>query len=286
LLSDSTRSWTRRAQESLNLGSLTPQSQATLAIISTKITEGYKAGEIAAQYGKSASWASELQAGLRCEIFAQMGLLQPLSPADSELLAESIATDGIKIPILVAEVDGHPYMVDGWERWIIACDLGMSPADVPAIYLGTLERSHAKSLTFMVNAARRHLTRDDRKALAESEIMDNPHLSDRAIAAICGISPTTVAAYRGKIADDQKTMATLATAEGVQTGHLPEKPHVDVYPPERVGRDGSRQIASAPAPPAAKPEARPPEFAILYCPHCRGAVSVRDGGQGRYLAKA
>jgi hypothetical protein len=137
----------------------------------------------------------------------------------------------------------------------------------------------------MVNAARRHLTREDRRALAETEIMDNPHLSDRAIAATCGISPQTVASYRGKIADDQKTMTELTT-DPAQTEQPPEKPHVDVYPPTRVAKDG-RPVHSTQTPSEPPVASTRPEPTTLYCPHCNGAVHLLHGQGGvQRLAKA
>jgi hypothetical protein len=221
-------------------------------------------------------------------MFAQMGLLRPLHDDERTALADSIAEHGIQVPILVADVDGQAYLVDGYHRWQIACDLGLIAEEIPCVYLGTLEHNIAKSISFMVNAARRHLTREDRRALAETEIMNNPQLSDRAIAATCGISHHTVATYRGKIAEDQKTMTELATDPVGDSPTAPEPVHIDVFPPTRVGRDGVEQPApTAPRVTVTTTTTVTDEPITLYCPHCNGGVHVLHGQGGvQRLAKA
>jgi ParB-like chromosome segregation protein Spo0J len=99
--------------------------------------------------------------------------LPPLSPDEYAALEKSILDYGVLVPILV---DEHDVVIDGHHRQKIAKHHDLPcPREVKTGFTDTEKRGLALSL----NIDRRHLTREQRRPLADESIKADPQLSDR-----------------------------------------------------------------------------------------------------------
>lgn len=214
-----------RALEDADYSRLTPTSQATRILIGEPMTEGYNSSELAARLGRPASWVAERLQSLRNELLLDAGYFFPLSDHEYEALRQSIKNNAVRSPIIVGE---HIALVDGRHRMLIAIELGL--VDVPAIFLEGLSAEQERELSISLNAARRQLTRAQKRSIVENELMRDPERSDRRIASIAGVHWDTVGDIRREIE---------AQLQAVHDDALSEP--ATVQPPTRVGQDGIRQ---------------------------------------------
>lgn len=158
--------------------------------------------------------------------------LPPLSPDEYSSLEESIIEQGVLVPILVDE-DG--VVIDGHHRQKIAAEWEL---DCPVEILVGRSDAEKRSMALTLNIARRHLTREQRRALVAESIKVDPQLSDREHGRRTGVNDKTA----GSVRRDLEKSAEI--------------PHFS----ERVDpRTGNRsQPASKPVPePKPKPRRRP-----------------------------
>lgn len=121
----------------------------------------------------------------------------PLSPDEYRALHDSIEQHGIQVPILV---DSDGVVVDGHHRKKIATELGI--AEVPTRVLDrTYTETEKRTLALTLNLDRRHLTREERRAIVEASVKADPELSDREHAKRTGVSPTTVGSVRSALVE-------------------------------------------------------------------------------------
>lgn len=117
-------------------------------------------------------------------------LLPALSAEEHAALRADIEAYGIRVPV---DVDENGQVLDGHHRKQIAASLGIHcPTRVVAGLTEEEKRHHALA----VNAHRRMLTREQRRALVVAEFERDPSRSDRAIGRLCGVDHKTVAAVR------------------------------------------------------------------------------------------
>jgi ParB-like chromosome segregation protein Spo0J len=155
--------------------------------------------------------------------------LPPLSPDEYQTLEQSILTHGILVPIVV---DEHDVVIDGHHRQKIAKHHNLPcPREVKPSFTDAEKRTMALSL----NIDRRHLTREQRRALVAESVKADPQLSDREHARRTGVSDKTAGAVRHEL----ETNAEI--------------PHS----PERTTADGKPAPGPKPKPPAPQPE--PPQ---------------------------
>lgn len=121
--------------------------------------------------------------------------MPPLSPDEYEALASSIREHGIQVPILVDEND---VVIDGHHRRKIADELGIA---CPRRHVVDLDDTAKRALSLSLNLDRRHLTREQRRALVAESLKADPQLSNREHARRTGVSDKTVASIRGPLAD-------------------------------------------------------------------------------------
>lgn len=273
-----------RALEDADYSRLTPTSQATKILIGEKMTEGYNLSELAEKLGRPASWVSERLNSLRNELLLQAGYFYPLSDHEYEALRQSIKLNGVRSPIIVGE---HIACVDGRHRMLISIELGLT--DVPAIFLDNLSAEQERELSIGLNAARRQLTRQQKRSIIENELMRDPERSDRRIASIAGVHWDTVGEIRREIEAQLLAVHDDALSEPAT-----------VQPASRVGSDGRRQPirpatprpTDGPSPathpvlmPGASPLTPPTESMVGYAPCSHGqrhAIWSDDRYAGRY----
>jgi hypothetical protein len=155
--------------------------------------------------------------------------MPPLSPEEYAELEESIRARGVMVPILR---DANGTVVDGHHRLRIAQALGI---DCPSEYLDERPEEELRTLAFELNLNRRHLTREQRRALVAESIKADPQLSSREHGRRAGVSHHTAESVRQSLA-----------AAG-QVAHLDETTGADgkTYP-RNVGGDGRQRALPQP----------------------------------------
>lgn len=165
-------------------------------------------------------------------------LLPPLNETELAELAASINEHGVMVPVLVDE-DG--VVIDGHHRQRIADDLGI---DYPVVQRADLSDADKRTLALSLNLHRRHLTRDQKRAVIAASLTADPELSNRQHAERTGA--------------DHKTVGTVRD-ELESTGEIPQST-------ERTSADGRVRPATQPPRPEPAPEPAP-----LRCPYCEDA---------------
>src|SRR5699024_10115691 len=120
-------------------------------------------------------------------------LMPPLSPDEYAALHKSIETYGIYTPIVV---DENGVVIDGHHRRKIADELGI---DCPEQVKAGLSDEEKRTLALSLNLDRRHLTREQKRALIAQSVKADPQLSDREHGRRTGSDNKTVAAVRSDL---------------------------------------------------------------------------------------
>jgi ParB-like chromosome segregation protein Spo0J len=134
-------------------------------------------------------------------------VMPPLSTEQVAALREDIERRGVLVPIVV---DQHARVIDGHNRLTICRRLGIDP---PIEVRQVADDEDARQLALTLNLARRHLTRQQVRDLIGRECELRPEVSDRAIARLIGVSPSTVAAVRRPVSNLDTSTVTRAEAE-------------------------------------------------------------------------
>lgn len=130
--------------------------------------------------------------------------MPPLSPEEYSELEASIKEHGIQVPILIDE-DG--VVIDGHHRQKIAQELGIR---CPKRQVIDKTESEKRTLALSLNVHRRHLTREQKRALIAESIKADPELTDREHARRTGAHHTTVGTVRSGLESNDE-VAKLAT---------------------------------------------------------------------------
>lgn len=155
-------------------------------------------------------------------------VMPPLSSEEYQELHDDIKVNGVLEPI---HVDEDGIVIDGHHRSRIASELGIP---CPVITHDDLDDAGKRSLAFTLNLKRRHLNREQRRALIAESLKSDPQLSNREHARRTGASDKTVGSVRGDM------------EAGAEIPHLTE----------RSAPDGKSYPASRPAP-QSEPEPAP-----------------------------
>ena len=252
----------------IDFSTLSPRSQAIRILIGDRLPEGYKLNEIASELGQSSSWVSQRLDELRNELLLSSGRFFPLTAAEHDALKQSIADDGVQTPILIGR---HLPIVDGRNRCLISRELGLS--EIPAVFLTDKSADEEHELSVALNAARRHLSQAQKRALIRSELGRDPSRSDRRIAAICGTDHKTVAEQRSQMAEEERLHRAPVEAE------RPSR-----YQPAAREDTLGRQ-RSAPPPRAASEENADRPLGHAHCCHGQRHAILRDGDGYRLEAR-
>lgn len=152
-------------------------------------------------------------------------VMPPLSAEEYQELHDSIKSQGVLEPI---HVDEDGVVIDGHHRSKIATELGIP---CPVITHDDLDEAGKRSLAFTLNLKRRHLNREQRRALIAESLKADPQLSNREHARRTGASHNTVNSVRDEL------------STGGQIDHLDK----------RQAPDGKSYPASQPRPEPAPP---------------------------------
>lgn len=124
-------------------------------------------------------------------------VMPPLSPEEYQELHDDIAANGVLVPIIE---DENGVIIDGHHRSKIASELGI-PCPVETLDGKTEEEK--RGMAFTLNLKRRHLNREQRRALIAESLKSDPELPDYQHAQRTGASPHTVKSVRESIPDLQ-----------------------------------------------------------------------------------
>lgn len=120
-------------------------------------------------------------------------VMPPLTVDEYNDLHDSIKEHGVQVPITV---DENNVVIDGHHRRKIASDLGV---DCPQVVKAGLTDTEKRTLALSLNIDRRHLNREQKRALVERSIKADPQLSNREHARRTGADDKTVAARRSEL---------------------------------------------------------------------------------------
>jgi transposase-like protein len=133
---------------------------------------------------------------MRCQSRpAPFQVMPALSADELVALEQDIIVRGVVVPVVV---DQHGRLLDGHHRREITERLGL---DCPAEVRQVADDEDARQVALTLNLTRRHLSREQRRALIAQECHLRPGDSDRAIARRFGCSPSTVAAVRRPVSN-------------------------------------------------------------------------------------
>lgn len=121
-------------------------------------------------------------------------LLPPLSPEEHGALESSILAHGVLVPV---EYDEAGEIIDGHHR--VAICRNNRIADWPRVTRPGLSEQEKRARVRELNLARRHLTTFQKRALIEQQVIETPHLSNRALAAQLGVDGKTIGAARDRL---------------------------------------------------------------------------------------
>ena len=117
-------------------------------------------------------------------------VMPPLSSEEYQELYESIKAEGVLEPI---HVDEEGVVIDGHHRSRIASELGVP---CPVITHDDLDDAGKRSLAFTLNLKRRHLNREQRRALGAESVRLDPIRSNREHAQRTGLNHKTIQSIR------------------------------------------------------------------------------------------
>lgn len=259
------------AKLSLNLDALSPRSQAIKVLLADEMSDGFNLTTLAKELGLSESSASALLNELKTELELQTGSVPPLSKEEYEQLKDSISDGGINVPVMI----GEHSLVDGRHRWRAARELGLK--EIPAIFIRGLTVEQERELGVRVNAVRRQLTREQKRAMVRAELRRDPSRSSRYIASLCGVYHQMVETVRQ---DLRKEAETVPSHEDVETQRvfIQEAVETEKAPEveKRLGADG--RLRAVPPRPAQVEQER--HLGFVNCARCGQRHALFREGSG------
>ena len=156
-------------------------------------------------------------------------VMPPLSPDEYQELHDDIAHRGVIEPI---HVDESGVVIDGHHRKRIADELGI---ECPKIVHDDLSDAGKRSLAFTLNLKRRHLNREQRRALIAESLKSDPQLSNREHARRTGASHPTVNDVRAEMENDGRLEKFTSRTSGdgrVRPSSQPTRPKPEPEEPE------------------------------------------------------
>lgn len=175
-------------------------------------------------------------------------VMPPLAPDEYRELHDDIAERGVIEPI---HVDEHGVVIDGHHRKRIADDLGI---DCPTIVHDDLDDAGKRSLAFTLNLKRRHLNREQRRALIAESLRADPGLSNREHARRTGANHETVGNVRKEMVGSGALaeIANATTSDGrtypvTRPASQPSRPEPEPEPEPEPGPDEDDATDTAPS---------------------------------------
>ncbi len=121
-------------------------------------------------------------------------ILPDLSPEEYEILKASIAdNNGVEVPI---SVDQDREIIDGKARRRACDELGI---ECPSIIRHVESETERLQLRLRLNCNRRHLNREQKRAMITAYLKTDPQIGPRELGEILGVSKNTVDSVRQEL---------------------------------------------------------------------------------------
>lgn len=120
-------------------------------------------------------------------------VMPPLSAEEYQELYEDIKANGVLVPIVV---DEDEVIIDGHHRAKIAAELGIP---CPEEMIEDKSESEKRNMAFTLNLKRRHLNREQRRALIAESLKADPQLSNREHERRTGSHKNTIQSVREEL---------------------------------------------------------------------------------------
>jgi DNA-binding transcriptional regulator YiaG len=192
---------------------------------------------------------SELQTGERA-----YQVMPDLSDEQYKALKGDIAEHGVLVPVMV---DENNAVIDGFHRVKVCQELGIET--IPCMIGRGFSEEEKREEALRLNYQRRHLSRSQIRAIVMKEIRKNPTMSDRQVAALFGVSATSVGKWRGGLTSSgQVSKMDTRTGSDGKKYHIPkrataEQPPIPVATPQSTAQPAvtKSEGTGGPAPVAA-----------------------------------
>ncbi len=129
-------------------------------------------------------------------IYEPLLKLPPLSHEEYTGLHDSIAVNGVWLPILVNCDGPRRKIIDGNHRKLFADEFGY---DCPEIVLAGLDEQEMRTMARALNLARRQMNTEQKRQLIRDQLIETPEKTNRVVAKLLGVSHPTVASVRGEL---------------------------------------------------------------------------------------
>ena len=157
-------------------------------------------------------------------------IMPPLSGNEYESLKAQIAKDGVLVPV---EYDEDGNILDGFHRVKACKELNIKnwPSLTRIGLTETEKRTHAR----IINIARRHLNREQKRELVRAQLLDTPEWSNNRIAQAVGLNHKTVIVIRKEMEQNEQLgkFPSLTGADGKQ--RPAEMPEAKLSPQTEMG---------------------------------------------------
>lgn len=151
--------------------------------------------------------------------------LPPLAPDEYRALEDSILAHGVQVPIVV---DENGTVIDGHHRQKITNHHGLP---CPSVTKSGYTEAEKRTLALSLNIDRRHLNREQKRALIVESIKADPQLSNREHAKRTGTTDPTVGTVRKEL-EDSGEVQKFSTSIGADGKTYPKpRPVSDPEPP-------------------------------------------------------
>lgn len=127
--------------------------------------------------------------------------LFPFTKEDKSALEQSIKEEGVREPVEGYIEKGIFYVLSGWTRRQFSSKYGKT---LPGIAHDNLSPEKKFKIAVSRNSQRRHMTREEIRAIATTMLQKFPELDNEAIAHIAGSSRSTVRAIRTDLEQKKK----------------------------------------------------------------------------------
>lgn len=151
-------------------------------------------------------------------------LLPALDAEQYDALRADIKAHGIRVPV---DADENGQVLDGHHRSLIAAELGI---DCPRRTVPGLTEAEKVAHAIAVNAHRRHLTQEQKRALLAESIKAEPDASDREHARRVGTHNETAAAVRARLVDSGDVTESVTRTDAAGRQQPASKPRPQASP--------------------------------------------------------
>ena len=133
-------------------------------------------------------------------------VMRDLTQGEYDELKQSIIENGVLVPVITDE-RGH--IIDGHHRKKICDELGIT--NYPRSIKMRLTEEQKIEMAYQLNEARRQLTPEEKRQMAEKRLRETPEISDRQIAKQVGASQPFVSSVRKEMEQSGQLITVISS---------------------------------------------------------------------------